>query len=509
MNITKRKNVMTLTAFSTAMMLFFALVFTLDNINQPAGEIIRWSSKIGDYIRLEKPQSVEYHGVFSFDGINDTLVFQKVIATRMDIFINGKYITTFGDGTGNLWPDAITLRIPNGILKKDGKNIIKVMIYGIVGVGIYGKPYVTTLHNAKVIAGAINVFRNSISLVGIGASAMILYLLLIALESAREIERRVYLNIIIASVFMILSLLQFVYRESSGSSVVYLILEQFARTSPIFVLTFLIFATIELTSLQAHFKNGFKTFTVLLPTTLTSIMIYSTKIKFIHILAEVADIYAVMLLALIVFIVARYRVIEFVFPVTFMLLTGLQTFYVLMAKRASELTIHYGRIVFLVYVGMTTLGKFKELSEKHENLKKENLIDHLTGVMNRKAIDMIPKGGTLVLMDLDGFKLINDKYGHIEGDKLLKKFAGIISSNIRTGDYFIRLGGDEFCIVFKTVDQKDIPKVMERLYNECRNQIGIGFSYGYGPFDNFDTAYDIADKMMYEKKNLIHKSQKR
>ncbi|WP_448376897.1 GGDEF domain-containing protein [Fervidobacterium sp.] len=337
---------------------------------------------------------------------------------------------------------------------------------------------------------------------------MIFYLLIIALESASGIERKAYKNIIIASAFMILSLLQFVYRESSGSVVTYLIFEQFARTTPMFVLTFLLFAIVELASLRERIGKTLKTTLIAISIILISTMLFSTQIKYIHLIGAISDFYALILLLAIILLIAKYRLVEFIFPVTFMFLTGIQTFYVLISKKSSELMIHYGRIVFLIYVGTITLRKFKEISITHEKLKKENLIDHLTGVFNRKAIDIIPKGGTLVLVDLDGFKKINDKYGHIHGDMILKKFAEIINANIRTGDYFIRLGGDEFCIVFKTVKVEDIPKVMERLYNECRNHLGLGFWYGYSEFDDFDKAYDAADRMMYENKEIRYKLEK-
>ncbi|PHJ13904.1 hypothetical protein IM41_03845, partial [Fervidobacterium sp. SC_NGM5_G05] len=106
--------------------------------------------------------------------------------------------------------------------------------------------------------------------------------------------------------------------------------------------------------------------------------------------------------------------------------------------------------------------------------------------------------GILVILDLDNFKEVNDIYGHIHGDKILKRFADIVKQNIRSGeDYFIRFGGDEFCIITKSVDIKGM---MERIYNASRNELGLGFSYGFAAFTNFDEAYAQADKVMYEMK---------
>ncbi|WP_448374291.1 hypothetical protein [Fervidobacterium sp.] len=128
-----------------AIILFLALDFTLSQLNEPYGNVINFSGVKNQYIQFEKPQSLELYGSFVFDGINDTLVFQKVLATRVDIFVNEKHITTFGDGTGNLWPTALTVNIPRWILKKDAQNTLRLKIYGIVGAGIYGE-YILPKH---------------------------------------------------------------------------------------------------------------------------------------------------------------------------------------------------------------------------------------------------------------------------------------------------------------------------------------------------------------------------
>lgn len=62
------------------------------------------------------------------------------------------------------------------------------------------------------------------------------------------------------------------------------------------------------------------------------------------------------------------------------------------------------------------------------------------------------------------------------------------------------MGGDEFCLIFKSVKENDVLKIINRLYNDCRNVLGIGFSYGYAQFEDFDKAYEEADKKMYEQK---------
>lgn len=476
------------------------LYFVLGLINEPAGPIIQWDAQIGKYIELTKPSKVTLNGTFEYDGINNCIVFQKVCATKFEVYVNGVLTASFGDGSGNLWPRALIVRVPKVLLYPERPNRITVVLHGLVGVGLYGKPYLATYEYAIQRVGLIDLFRDKITIAGIGATALIIYLLLIAYQSANEREKRVYLYLVVASAFMIASLVQFTYRESSGSPELYLLFEEFAVTGPVFVLTYLFFAILIISTGNAWLNKKFEYILKTIPVILISVAMFSTSVKYIHIAGTISQIYSLVLMFIILYFIFKHKLIEFYFPVVFLYFTGIQTFYVLATNQTNELTIHYGRFVFLVFVGTATIRKFKDISISHEKLKKENLIDHLTGVYNRKVIDLIPRGGTFVLLDLDGFKVLNDKYGHIFGDSVLKKFAEIVKSHIRSQDYFIRLGGDEFCLIFKSVKENDVLKIINRLYNDCRNVLGIGFSYGYAQFEDFDKAYEEADKKMYEQK---------
>ncbi|MBP9518130.1 MAG: GGDEF domain-containing protein, partial [Fervidobacterium sp.] len=127
--------------------------------------------------------------------------------------------------------------------------------------------------------------------------------------------------------------------------------------------------------------------------------------------------------------------------------------------------------------------------------------DQLTGAYNRKIIEKLDKNdGILVLLDLDGFKRMNDVYGHKKGDEILKRFSTLVMNNIRSDDYFIRLGGDEFCIITKS---SDIKNQISRLYNIAKNEINLGFSYGIvdlSEYNDFDKAYMKADEELYKHK---------
>ena len=117
------------------------------------------------------------------------------------------------------------------------------------------------------------------------------------------------------------------------------------------------------------------------------------------------------------------------------------------------------------------LGQAERLSEK---MRQRSLSDSLTGLPNRRAFFSVlnnrigqaegPQGDWLVLLDLDGFKMVNDVYGHIMGDKLLKAVTARLSEYCGSNAHVSRMGGDEFnFILFDRMTVQDCQKWCEDL----------------------------------------------
>ncbi|MFC1916019.1 diguanylate cyclase [Chloroflexota bacterium] len=129
-----------------------------------------------------------------------------------------------------------------------------------------------------------------------------------------------------------------------------------------------------------------------------------------------------------------------------------------------------------------------ENSRLYARAEEKARLDELTGLLNRRSMDeLIDKeigrhsryGGvlSLIILDLDGFKAFNDKYGHLAGDKLLGKIGNVLKNAIRSTDQAFRYGGDEFAILLPNTPIDSTIQVADRI----RKQVALKVETGYIP----------------------------
>lgn len=150
------------------------------------------------------------------------------------------------------------------------------------------------------------------------------------------------------------------------------------------------------------------------------------------------------------------------------------------------------------------------------NLESTILKDSFTGVLNRSGIEKVYKSYVklnnpfyVLVCDLNGTKRINDKYGHIEGDKYILTTTKIITASIGSKGHLARIGGDEFIVILDYI----LPQELENIIFNIKNQIskinpkentGISIGYGIYPYNckQFKDLINFADeKMYYDKQN--------
>jgi diguanylate cyclase (GGDEF)-like protein len=146
------------------------------------------------------------------------------------------------------------------------------------------------------------------------------------------------------------------------------------------------------------------------------------------------------------------------------------------------------------------------------------MVDPLTGLYNRRfgeqrltaEVDRSKRYGhplTVLVIDLNDFKQINDKHGHLAGDMVLKEFGQRLSRSIRVSDLAVRMGGDEFLVLLPECPAQQIPGLLERLANLEVNfrgvRIPVRFSAGVAGFDPLESPeqmLDRADQALYAQK---------
>ena len=126
-----------------------------------------------------------------------------------------------------------------------------------------------------------------------------------------------------------------------------------------------------------------------------------------------------------------------------------------------------------------------ENSRLYAKVEERARTDELTGLLNRRALDELIVSETdrhsryggvfsIIILDLDSFKMFNDNYGHLAGDKVLRQMGIIIKSTIRSTDQAFRYGGDEFAILLPQTGTKAAYEVAERLRNRVALEVEAG-----------------------------------
>lgn len=178
------------------------------------------------------------------------------------------------------------------------------------------------------------------------------------------------------------------------------------------------------------------------------------------------------------------------------------------------------------------ISKDKEYLQLIEEMKRkaeeDAMHDYLTNTLNRRGFDQLFRGEItrsvrfdlgfcLAIIDVDFFKMTNDRYGHNVGDMVLVEIARILSESTRPYDILGRYGGDEFILCLPNTNEKDGLMILERLRHQVENSViyvgdhtirssvSIGFCY----FDSdvvkrnrYDDFIQCADQFMYKAKQI-------
>ena len=168
----------------------------------------------------------------------------------------------------------------------------------------------------------------------------------------------------------------------------------------------------------------------------------------------------------------------------------------------------YLLIPWVVVCGIS-IGLLVAFGTLVSHMKRQLVTDPLTGLLNRSGmVSLVDHRGeaaraitprVLMVIDLDHFKVINDRDGHLAGDRTLRDFGAALRTVIRPDDIAFRSGGDEFVLILPGTDAAGAEALASRL----RRAISLEWSYGLTEWahgEDFDAAIARADGLMYQQK---------
>ncbi len=185
-----------------------------------------------------------------------------------------------------------------------------------------------------------------------------------------------------------------------------------------------------------------------------------------------------------------------------------------------EDTRQFAMLVFVSLTGAFSLAvSFEHTAHRHREAARR---DPLTGTFNRREFQMRldeivsaapEKAFCLIQFDLDFFKHVNDRYGHLAGDEALVKVSRAVKSHLRSDDCFARIGGEEFAVLLPDITLENAYKVAERLRNCIANQkydfspesfritASFGVYHGKGGGLQPKDLVNIVDSRLYQSKS--------
>ena len=179
-------------------------------------------------------------------------------------------------------------------------------------------------------------------------------------------------------------------------------------------------------------------------------------------------------------------------------------------------------LVILVLVALIGLTAFSDLLQRTEMRQRSRaIVDPLTGLLNRHALEARARevreqasvSGlpvSLILCDVDRFKLVNDVHGHARGDAVLKEVADALRAHSRSFELIYRLGGDEFLVMLPGCPSGEASVIAERLRDGVRQArpggldvtVSVGFASLRGGEADFASLMEAADAGLYRAKAL-------
>jgi len=182
----------------------------------------------------------------------------------------------------------------------------------------------------------------------------------------------------------------------------------------------------------------------------------------------------------------------------------------------------YTFLIFMLMLFSLYLIFLNQKSKKlNQKLKLQTIKDYMTGAYNRRYFFEVAQALyfrakrkknkiAVIMIDIDDFKIINDTYGHDNGDIAIIEVRKILEKNLRQYDLFARFGGEEFCILLDEISKEDVEQLFEKIRKDFENNVikkddltikyTVSFGIAYGMMDSLEKMIKQSDEALYESK---------
>lgn len=456
------------------------------------------------------------------------LVFPSVDGNALRVFFNGQFLGSQGDfahGNSNIWYPAKFFAVPTSLVAEH--NTITADIYGSYEAGISHPPYLVRktgnmLHLAWLffvtrglvifLTGAILLLGFVVIFTGFGEISQTNSRVMLGLAS---LLTALFLTDFMNLEYLPITLLAFkkiVAIARHGAAIVFLIgfLKLLERKQDLFSKLFIVIQALCSLALlyppSVSMLKRFYTFTYLTIAPMPLYLLY-----FLFSKRPQKQEYSILIVGVI-----------------FATLTCIRDVALPLLRPGAIWYSHYGFMILIIsaawFIVLDDMNHFrlfmieKTISEQYRH---ESLHDPLTGVYNRSMLELarreLPADFSIIILDIDDLKAINDTHGHLAGDDALRSLASRIQNLVRYDDMTIRYGGDEFLVILPHCPAERLASIVDTFnaeFSKCEVAMNDGRVFTYsvsigstcaspneksGP-RSFDEAVAQADERMYAEK---------
>lgn len=387
------------------------------------------------------------------------LVVPMIAGNSISVRLNGIALGSHGDpatGASSVWNSAHFFPVPPNSLQPS--NRVEIEIKGLYEVGILKLPYITDAasHRGRLFALAFLTDYGPWTLLGIGIVSGIIMISLALVSAPRRWDQLlVGIGSIIAGL-LFLDYTQIQYLPMSFLAFSKLIVALRHMYFSLFV--FMILTLID--KRPGGFEYSFSGVQVLCA---LLIILFPADLPSLKRLYTFTYFTAIPLQPYLLYLILRYprgnhNASIFLLGALIACITAMLDLYDMVAASSTPFISHYGFSILLfctvVIIVRIIQVQYKALLTERRRavaFREESMRDELTGAYNRKILPIIEEEllgiYAIIFVDLDDFKSVNDTFGHAAGDEVLKHLTATLQGQLRSGDFVVRTGGDEFVAV--------------------------------------------------------------